>query len=294
MDRALRNPAGNSALPQPRRRPLRPPPRHPLRHPRHRRDVRRGGPTVDGRDRRRRARDGDPLHHGERLSLRAQHPGLQGHRLFRRRDLPHRRLARGRGRLYGPAGGHHRHRLLGHPVHSAHRRTGGASLRLPAHAELQRSRVQRAAGPGGAEGGQGGLRGPSGAGAAEPLGHRFHGRRERRVRRRPRGARGRLRRALADLRHRLPGRVLRSLRDRGGQRHGGRIRPLQDSRDGARPGGGRAALAPLPHRLQADLRRHRLLRDLQPGQRHPGRRQRDADRGDHSRRPQGGRSRVRI
>ena len=35
------------------------------------------------------------------------------------------------------------------------------------------------------------------------------------------------------------------------------------------------------HRLQAAVRRHRLLRDLQPAQRHAGRRQRVADRGDH-------------
>ena len=39
--------------------------------------------------------------------------------------------------------------------------------------------------------------------------------------------------------------------------------------------------AGLPARHQAPLRRHRLLRDLQPRQRHAGRPPEDADRGDH-------------
>ena len=47
--------------------------------------------------------------------------------------------ARGR-RLHRPARRRHRHRLLGHPVHPDHRRAGGAPLRLPADAQLQRAR----------------------------------------------------------------------------------------------------------------------------------------------------------
>ena len=53
--------------------------------------------------------------------------------------------------------------------------------------------------------------------------------------------------------------------DQPGQRHRGRVRARQDPRDRARPGGRRTAGAEEPSdRHQADLRRHRLLRDLQP------------------------------
>ncbi len=51
---------------------------------------------------------------------------------------------------------------------------------------------------------------------------------------------------------------------------------------GPRPGGRRGARSQgLSARHQAHLRRHRLLRDVQPRQRHPGRSPQRADRGDH-------------
>ena len=62
--------------------------------------------------------------------------------------------------------------------------------------------------------------------------------------------------------------------DADGQRHGGRVRARQDPRAGARPRARRAAGAQEHHRLQAAVRRHRLLRDLQPAERDAGRRQR--------------------
>ena len=55
--------------------------------------------------------------------------------------------------------------------------------------------------------------------------------------------------------------------DQDGQRHGGRVRARQDPRAGARSRGRRAAGAQEHHRLQAAVRRHRLLRDVQPAER---------------------------
>ena len=95
--------------------------------------------------------------------------------------------------------------------------------------------------------------------------------------------------AAADLRRglgarRLPARhdVQRPAHRRGGQRDGRGVRPRPDPRAGARPGDRRAARAAGPPVLhQAPAAGERLLRDVQPGQRDPGRRAEGADRGDH-------------
>ena len=75
-----------------------------------------------------------------------------------------------------------------------------------------------------------------------------------------------------------------------GERDGGGVRPLEDPPQGEGPGGGPPPHAAVHVRLQAAVRRHRLLRDLQPPERHPGRRERLADRAD---RPGGARRRRR-
>ena len=59
------------------------------------------------------------------------------------------------------------------------------------------------------------------------------------------------------------------------------------------PEGGRAAGAQEHHRLQAAVHRHRLLRDVQPAERHADRCERRADRGDHAAGRQGRRPGVR-
>ena len=61
-----------------------------------------------------------------------------------------------------------------------------------------------------------------------------------------------------------------------------RVHPRQDPRARARPRARRAALPLRPSaRHEADVRRHRLFRDLQPPQRAPGLDPREADRRDH-------------
>ena len=87
--------------------------------------------------------------------------------------------------------------------------------------------------------------------------------------------RGRHRR-ISDLLQRLP-------RERRGQRNGSRVRAREDPQHRARSQG-RGAAGPegSPDRIQAPLPRYRLLRDLQPRQRHPGRREERADPGNHA------------
>ena len=117
----------------------------------------------------------------------------------------------------------------------------------------------------------------------------------RRVRGLRRGAPAHVRGGLGARRHQLA--VLRLLRlpqRRGRERDGRRVHAGADPRDRARPRRRGAALALAPHRDAADVRRHRLLRDLQPGERPPGRRAALADREDHAARDPDGRRRVRA
>ena len=69
------------------------------------------------------------------------------------------------------------------------------------------------------------------------------------------------------------------------EQDGGGVRARQDPRGGEGPRARRQALAAQRHRLQAAVRRHRLLGDLQPAARHPGRCRRHADRAHHRQRP---------
>ena len=80
----------------------------------------------------------------------------------------------------------------------------------------------------------------------------------------------------------------------GQQRHGLRVHPRQDPRDGQGPGRRGAAGAEGPSVLhQAAAAGERLLRELQPGQRDPAGRAVRADRGDHAARRADRRARVR-
>ena len=100
------------------------------------------------------------------------------------------------------------------------------------------------------------------------------------------GAAARVREALAPRRPGLH-RHLRRLADQPGrQRHGRRVLPREDPRHRCATRGGRDPRAEgLSGRHQAHVRRHALLRDVQPRQRHAGRHPPRADRGDHARRP---------
>ena len=89
-------------------------------------------------------------------------------------------------------------------------------------------------------------------------------------------------------------RLLRLPQRRGRERDGRRVHAGADPRDRARARRGGPPLALAPHRDAADVRRHRLLRGLQPGERPPGRRAALADREDHAARDPDGRRRVRA
>jgi hypothetical protein len=79
------------------------------------------------------------LRHGDGLPVLGPGAELPRARQLPRQDVSHRTVAaRGRG-LHRPARGHHRHRLLGHPVDPDHRRAGAAPVRLPAHARTSAS-----------------------------------------------------------------------------------------------------------------------------------------------------------
>ena len=153
-------------LHQPRRRPLRPAPRHPALDPGDGGDLRRGRRAA-GRSRptaatasRRASASWRPA-----ACRRRRCPTFPGLESFHGQDVSHRPLAARGRRLHRPARRRHRHRLLGHPVDPDHRRAGRAPGRLPAHAELQRPRAQRAARPGVRAAGQGELRRVPAAGA---------------------------------------------------------------------------------------------------------------------------------
>ena len=209
------------------------------------------------------------------LSSRKQpdFPGLERSRPL----VPHRTLAARRRRLQRPARRLHRHRLVGDPVDPAHRPAGGASVRVPAHAELQRARPHNAP-----------LRSETQRRSRRTYAERREQAREsrrgvcrsidaeRRVARSrstPRSAERDLRGCWRQRRLRLVLGAFTDLLTSGGERHRRRIRARQDPRDRRRPGGRRSALPDrLSARHQAAVRRHRLLRDVQPRQRDARRR----------------------
>ena len=210
-------------------------------------------------------------------------PDIPGAGSFEGRGLQHQPLAARWRRLLRQARGGDRHRLVGHPVHPADRAAGGAAHGVPAHAQLLGAGAQRASrtraaaaaqrrpcrlSAGGqavarrrADAAEHGLRPLCAARAARPAAEPGLG-----VRRAGRG----------DQHLCRPGPV------RGFQRAGVRVRARQDPRRGQGPGHRRGAVPegpPLRH--QAAVPGHRLLRDLQPPQRAPGRPEAHADRGDH-------------
>ena len=200
-------------------------------------------------------------------------PTFKGLETLRGHVVSHRALAARGRRFHRPARRRHRHRLVRHPVHPDHRpsrrptsssssgrrtsaspratrrwtrsTSGGGRRTTPSTAGRPASRApgsscraQRPVGPGGVAGGA------------------------------PAGVRG----ALGTRRPRLRCDVRGPADQQGGERHRRRVRPRQDPRDRPRPGRRRdCCRRGLPVRHQAPLRRHRLLRDVQPRQRHPGR-----------------------
>ena len=241
--------------------------------------------TVAGADRPGPRRHRAVPRDGHRLPVVGQHARHPRQGRLRGPDLPHGPLApRGR-RLHRPAGRHHRHRLLGAPVDPDHRRAGGAPHRVPAHRHLRGAGVEPAARPRRGGQGQGQLR-------RVPRRQPPDAERVRRVAR-PTPSRPRWRSTPEERQARfeerwahggLPflGAFTDLLLDARGQRAGRRVRarPHPSRRDG--PGRGRAARPRPGHRLQAPLRRHRVLRDLQPRQRAPRRPAGDADRAHHA------------
>ncbi len=204
------------------------------------------------------------LHHGDRLPLHAQPAAHPGPRDLRRAGPSHGTLAPREGKLHGKAGRRHRDGLVGDPVDPADRRAGRAPLRLPAHAQLLGPRPQRPAGSRVRQIGEGGLRRHARPREEDPSRDRRPLQSQPGARGGAGGARGRVRAALAARRPHVHGRLRRSHHGEGSQRHGGRVRAREDPRDGRRSGGRGAAVPEEHHRLQAAVRGHRLLRDLQP------------------------------
>ncbi len=279
---ALRRPARDPALSRARRRPLRPAPRPAARHARRRGRVRRVSGALVGRLRRRRAVLCDVPDHGDGMPLGAAHPRHPGARALRGRGASHRPLAARRRRRRGQARRRDRHGLVRGAGHPGDRRAGRARDGVPADGQLQRARLERAARGRCDRAAQGPLRR-----AAPPGAH--HDRRQpveralaERLGRDARGARGRVRGALCRRRVLPPLGLPRPLRGSRGQRAARGVPAPQDPRARARSRGRRAPVPLRPsRRRQADVRRHRLLRDLQPAERAPGLDPRASDRRDH-------------
>ena len=147
LDRALRHPARDPSLRQPRRRPLRPAPRHPVQDACRVGLVRRGRAAVARAHRPGRPRLGPARDHGGRLPVDVEDAGDPGRRGLPGQLVPHRSLAARGRRLHRAACGGHRHRVVGDPVDPDVRRAGGAADGVPAHAELQPAGEERPARP---------------------------------------------------------------------------------------------------------------------------------------------------
>ena len=280
---ALRDPARDPAVREPRRRPIRPTPRHPVRDPRDYGDVGRARAAVGHRHRPGRPGVGAVLHHGDGLPVGREATRDRRHRHLRRRDLPHRPVAARGSRLRRSARRRHRDGVVGDPVHPGHRPRGRARHGVPAHTELHDAGQERPARPGGDQSAQGACSG------APPGDARVAGRRHRAdtrglgAPRRRRSAGGAVRESVGVGDAVRDGcRVQRPLGRPRRQRHRGRIRAGPYPPGRGRYRGGRAVVAPEPSvRHEASLPRHRLLRDVQPRQRHAGRRPLHPDHRDH-------------
>jgi len=173
-------------------------------------------------------------------------------------------LAARRRRLHRPARRGDRHRFVGDPVDPADRRAGRAPRRVPAHAQLFDSRAQRRArGRARARGEIRLLRVPA-AQCRTAVRRQLPAESGARLAGRRRRARARLRGALADRRARLHHRVRRPLDRPPGEPDRGGVRAREDPRDRERSGDCGEALAQAGDRLQAAVRRHGLLRGVQP------------------------------
>ena len=236
-------------------------------------------PPLDGDHRPRRAGERPLLHHGHRLPFDAQRPATcRASDAFQGGQLAHRPLA-ARAASTSPA---RRVAVIGtgssaHPGDPADRRPGEARHRLPAHAQLQRSGAQRRrstrrcvadwAGRYRAQyrDARRATSASASAGRRAASMPALDGRR--------RGARGGVRGALARRRLRAPGRLRRPDHRPRGQRHGRRVRAREDPRHRQGPARSPSRWRPTTYPIgtKRHVRRHRLLRDLQPRQRQPGR-----------------------
>ena len=81
--------------------------------------------------------------YGDRVPVVPKTPDIEGADSFQGDGLLHEPLAARAGRLHRSARRRHRHRVVGHPVHPAHRHAGSGADRVPAHAELLAARLQR-------------------------------------------------------------------------------------------------------------------------------------------------------
>ena len=253
-------------------RALRPAPGHPPRYPRDLGALRRRAQRVDADHRAGEPLRGAILRDGNRLPLGAEGPRSPRHRGLRRRALPHRTLAPRQSELCRQAHRHHRHRLVRDSVDPRHRAGGETPHRVPAHAQLQHTGLAGSADRRRGSANQGRLR--EVPRDLPQLDLRRFRRRERHGApgRNARGARTRTRETLATGRIQLPVRVHRRPHRPGCQRDRGGVRPRQDpgAREGSRSGRNAVSAGP-SLRHEAPVRGHRLLRDLQPRERHAGR-----------------------
>ena len=252
---------------------------------------------MDGDHRHRAAGHGAVRHHRGRRAVGLQHPEVPRHRHLRRRLLAHRPVAARGRRLHRPAGRRHRHRRERRAGVPADRPAGGRADGLPAHRELHRPGPQRPGGPGAEARPQGRLRRHLGAGPVLRFRLRavFPGKGRAGVFRG--GDRARTHGPLEPGRVRdLAGQLRRHLRLRRGQRQGPEVSGRPDPGEGARPEDCRTADPEgLSVRLQARPAGLRLLRDVQPAARAPGRREIQPCRRDHPRRAAAdGRHGVRV
>ena len=185
VDGALRLPAGDPPLRQPRRRSLRPPSRHPVRHAGRVSDVRRRVGSLGRVHGSRRRGVGAVPADGDRVPVHSEVAGGRRHRHVRRGDLPHGHLAARGCRPQGPARRRHRHRLVWHPGDPVDRRAGSRADRVPAHPGVLDSGAQRPARPGARRRPQGELPGVPRAGADDPHRRRVRHRRRQRHGSRP-------------------------------------------------------------------------------------------------------------
>ena len=239
--------------------------------------LRRGRRPLDGRDRRAATASPRASASWPTGCLSApQVPDFPGSRASRASGTTPA-AGRTRASTSPAAGRRHRHRLVGDPVDPAHRRAG----RAPTCSSARRTSACPARNapldPEYERRGEGGLRrAPAPARRETRVG--IVADREpsaRRSRCRPRSASASYEtRWQAAAASRFSAAFNDLLVEQGGQRHRRRVRARQDPRRSCSdPAASPSCCARrLPDRHQAPLRRHRLLRDVQPRQRHAGRR----------------------